>query len=59
MTILSGVVLGPISSSVLAICLIFASIIALALLKKKRVKAVVWLRSFGFFIEADNDRQRD
>jgi hypothetical protein len=48
--IFSGLVALP----VLVIVVLVLAVIVIALLKKQRVRAGIWSRSSGFFLEADN-----
>jgi|ERR1035437_261798 hypothetical protein len=50
--------LGPLSLAILIVAVIFMALICFALQKKDRVRTGFWLRSFGFFLEAEGGDRR-
>lgn len=58
MTILRSEFLGSVGWSILGIVVLIIGLITYALHKKDHVKAGLWLRSFGFFLEAGNARRK-
>jgi hypothetical protein len=41
----------------LMMLIFLAAVIVIAIYRKDRVKAAIFVRSFGFFLEASNDRE--
>ena len=50
--------LGPLGWAVLIVAAIFMALICFALQKKDRVRTGFWLRSCGFFLEAEGTNGR-
>lgn len=58
MTALKAEFLGTWSFPILVIAALLVALLMVALCRKDHVRAALWVRSFGFFLEAGDERRK-